>query len=94
MKEEIEDETSILICVRVSEMPPVFGSVKAKCEDCKLPVWVSVSGQKAIAKDKTLKPFCMECAFAKMKDDDDLKASIVPGAIDELKQNLGKVRNN
>jgi len=93
--EKKEDEIDILVCARTTGMPrPVYGSVRADCLECKSPVWVSASGQKAMAGNKNLKPCCMECAHEKMKDDDDVKASIVPGAIDELRRHFLKIEDN
>lgn len=90
-----EDETVILVCAKTARMPrPVYGSVRADCLECKSPVWVSASGQKAMKGNKNLKPCCMECANEKMKDDDDIKASIVPGAIEELKSYFLKIEEN
>ncbi len=93
--EKKDDEIDILICARTAGMPrPVYGSVRADCLECKLPVWVSASGQKAMKGNKNLKPCCIECAHEKMKDDDDIKASIVPGAIDELKRHFMRIEDN
>ncbi|CAN5434198.1 hypothetical protein BH20ACI1_BH20ACI1_30480 [soil metagenome] len=95
MKEENDDEIDILVCAKTEGMPrPVYGSIRADCLECKSPVWVSASGQKAMNGNKNLKPCCIECAGEKMKDEDEIKASIVPGAIDELKRYFMNIENN
>ncbi len=93
--DEKDEETDILICAKTAGMPrPVYGSVRADCLICKSPVWVSASGQKAMKGSKNLKPSCIECTREKMKDEKDIKASIVPGAIAELKRYLLKIEEN
>lgn len=90
-----DDETVILVCAKTAGMTrPVYGSVRTDCFECKSPVWISASGQKAMKDNKNLKPCCMECAGEKMKDDDDIKASIVPGAMEELKSYFLKIEEN
>lgn len=84
-----------MVCAKTAGMPrPVYGSVRADCLECQSPVWVSTSGQKAMKSNKNLKPCCMECADEKMKYDDDIKASIVPGAMEELKSYFLKIEKN
>lgn len=90
----MDNGEGILICVPVEGTPPIYGSIHAVCTGCETPIWVSVSGQKAIGAGNQLKPFCLACAFERMKDETDLKPQIVPGAIDELKRHFGKVQNN
>ncbi len=95
MKEENDDEIDILVCAKTEGMSrPVYGSIRADCLKCESPVWVSASGQKAMSGNKNLKPCCIECAGEKMKGEDEIKASIVPGAIDELKRYFMKVEDN
>ncbi|MEO8072174.1 MAG: hypothetical protein ABI686_02900 [Acidobacteriota bacterium] len=95
MKEENDDEIDILVCAKTEGMSrPVYGSIRADCLKCESPVWVSASGQNAMSGNKNLKPCCIECAGEKMKDEDEIKASIVPGAIDELKRYFMKVEDN
>ena len=93
--DEKDDDIDILICAKTAGMSrPVYGSVRADCLECKSPVWVSASGQKAMKGNKNLKPCCIECANEKMKDSDDIKASIVPGAIEELRRHFLKINEN
>lgn len=91
-----EEDINMLVCARTSGSPrPVYGSIRANCAECQSPVWVSVSGQKAMKKDGNLKPFCIECAKEKVESaDEKVKAEIVPGAIDELKRYFLNVENN
>ena len=91
-----EEDIDMLVCTRTAGTPrPVYGSVRADCAECKSPVWVSQSGQKALKERKNLRPFCIECAQAKMlASDEEIKSEIVPGAIDELKRHFLKVNNN
>jgi len=90
------EEPEMLVCARTAGMPrPVYGSLRAGCIYCKSPVWVSVSGQTAMRGNKNLKPACIECATEKMKNsDEEIKASIVPGAIEELRRYFMKVDEN
>lgn len=90
------EEPDMLVCARTSGMPrPVYGSLRGNCMFCKSPVWVSVSGQKAMRENKNLKPACIECATEKMQNsDEEIKASIVPGAIEELKRYFLKIEEN
>ena len=43
-----------------------------------------------------LKPFCIECTTIKMKEsgNEEIKASVVPGAAEELKRYFGKIEEN
>ncbi len=93
-KKHEEEDDEILVCARTDGMPPIYGSLRGTCFECDGAVWVSVSGQKALKKSSELKVCCMECAFERMKDDDDIKASIVPGAIEELKRHFLKIEEN
>lgn len=90
------EEPDMLVCARTAGMPrPVYGSLRADCMFCSAPVWVSVSGQKAMREKKNLKPACIECAAEKMKDsDEEIKAEIVPGAIEELRRYFLKIDEN
>lgn len=89
-------EPEMLVCARTAGMPrPVYGSLRANCMFCKSPVWVSVSGQTAMRGNKKLKPACIECATERMQNtDEEVKASIVPGAIEELRRYFLKVDEN
>lgn len=91
-----EEEPDMLVCARTTGMPrPVYGSLRGNCLFCQSPVWVSLSGQKAMHGSKNLKPACIECAAARMKNSDEaIKASIVPGAIEELRRYFLKVEEN
>jgi hypothetical protein len=95
MKDE-EEDYDILVCARSDGFGrPVYGSLRGHCTNCKSPVWISLSGQKAMRENANLKAFCIECATKKMKESgEDVKASIVPGAIDELKRYFGKIEEN
>lgn len=92
----MNEDINMLVCARTQSSPrPVYGSIRADCQECKSSVWVSVSGQKAIAENKTLKPYCIECAAVKVKDsEEEVKAEIVPGAIDELRRYFMKIDEN
>lgn len=91
-----DEDIDMLVCARTANSPrPVYGSIRATCLECKSPIWVSLSGQKAMKKAGNLKPYCMECAAVKMEEsDEEIKASIVPGAIEELKKYLLNIENN
>ena len=91
-----EEEPDMLVCAGTAGMPrPVYGSLRANCMFCRAPVWVSVSGQAAMKGKKNLKPACIECAAEKMKNsDEEIKAEIVPGAIEELRRYFLKVNDN
>jgi len=91
-----EEEPDMLVCARTSGMPrPVSGSFRAHCMFCKSPVWVSVSGQTAMRGNLNLKPACIECASDKMKNsDEEIKTSVVPGAIEELRRYFLKIEEN
>lgn len=95
-KHDEDEDIDMLVCARTANSPrPVYGSIRANCMECKSPIWVSLSGQKAMQKSSSLKPYCMECAAVKMEEsDEEIKASIVPGAIEELKKYLMNVENN
>lgn len=90
------EDIDMLVCTRTTDTSrPVYGSVRANCAECASPVWVSQSGQKALKKRHSLRPFCIECAREKVKEtDEEIKAEIVPGAIDELKRYFLKVNEN
>ena len=91
-----EEDIDMLVCVPAGgSHNPVYGSVRADCYECKTPVWVSVSGQKALRERKTLRPFCMNCAHKNIQNAEEKPtAEIVPGAIDELKRHFLKINNN
>ena len=91
-----DEDIDMLVCVPVAgSSRPVYGSVRANCHECKSPVWVSVSGQKALRDRKDLRPFCMNCAAKNMEDsDEEIKAEIVPGAFDELRRHFLKIDEN
>ncbi len=86
----------MLVCARTTGIQrPVYGSVRAACLFCSAAVWVSVSGQKTMRERKNLKPACIECAGEKMKSSDEqVKAEIVPGAIEELRRYFMKIDEN
>ena len=90
------EDIDMLVCTRTENtLRPVYGSIRANCAGCKSPVWVSQSGQKALKKRENLQPYCIECAQQKIKEtDEEIKAEIVPGAIDELKRYFLKVDEN
>ncbi len=88
------EDTQILVCTRVGEIRMLYGSIHATCSECNSPIVVSESGQKAIRDRKNLKAFCMQCAKIKMETDEEIKAEIVPGAIDELRRYFMKIGNN
>ena len=90
------EDIDMLVCTRtVNTLRPVYGSIRANCAECKSPVWVSQSGQKALQERKTLQPFCIECAKIKAGETEEkINAEIVPGAIDELKRHFLKVNEN
>jgi hypothetical protein len=61
------EDIDMLVCTRTTDsIQPVYGSIRANCAECGLPVWVSQSGQKALRERAALKPFCIECAQKKM----------------------------
>ena len=35
-----EDEKQMLVCMRVSQIKPVYGSIRTDCAECKTAVWV------------------------------------------------------
>ena len=89
------DEKQMLVCLRVNRIEPVYGSVRAVCDECKAAIWVSVSGQKALQSGRKLIPFCMECASAQIENsDEEVKGEIVPGAIEEMLRHFSNSRNN
>lgn len=90
-----EENLDMLVCTKTSASRPIYGSVRAACANCDAPVWVSQSGQKALKERETLKIFCVECAQSKVQNtDEEIKAEIVPGAIDEIKRILMKIEEN
>jgi hypothetical protein len=90
------EDIDMLVCTRTANTArPVYGSIRANCTECKSPVWVSQSGQKALRNRESLQPYCIECAQQKIKEtDEEIKAEIVPGAIDELKRYFLKIEEN
>ena len=86
----------MLVCTQVAASPrPVYGSIRANCAECAAPVWVSVSGQKAINENENLTPYCIECAKAKVENSQEkVESKIVPGAIDELRRHFLKIGEN
>lgn len=95
--ENEEEDIDMLVCMRVAGFGrPVYGSVRGECRECKSPVWISVSGQKALRERDDLIPYCLECATVEMEKsgEEEIEASIVPGAIDELKRHFSKIEEN
>lgn len=93
----LEDEDfDMLVCVPVAGgARPVYGSIRADCHQCKTAVWVSVSGQNVLRTRKDLIPYCMECAAKEMDaTDEEIKAEIVPGGIEELRRHFMKIDEN
>ena len=90
------EDVDILVCtLTTTAQQPVYGSLRANCAGCGLPVWVSQSGQKAMKDRKGLTPFCIKCAQLKISESDEKPtAEIVPGAIDELKRYFLKINEN
>ena len=91
-----EAELDMLVCVPAGgSQRPVYGSLRADCHECKTPVWVSVSGQKALRERKNLTLFCMNCAAKHLADaDEKTTAEIVPGAFEELRRHFLKIDEN
>jgi len=92
-KKDEEEDIDILICARPEELPEVLKkSIWAKCHQCGATVWVSISGQKAMKKSDKLKPFCSQCAFAKVQEAGDETEEIqpVPGALEELRKYISQ----
>lgn len=95
-KSSENEDIGMLVCMPVADgTRPVYGSVRADCYECKMPVWVSVSGQNALRERKELRPFCMKCAGKKMENTtEEIKPEIVPGAIEELRRHFLKIDEN
>ncbi|HMS41240.1 MAG TPA: hypothetical protein PKE69_13505 [Pyrinomonadaceae bacterium] len=91
-----DEDIDMLVCVPVAGgARPVYGSIRAACHQCKSAVWVSVSGQNVLQTRKDLRPFCMDCATKEMETtDEEIKAEIVPGGIEELKRHFLKIDEN
>lgn len=92
-----KDEPEILMCMRVGQMKPLFNSVRTDCRKCKMPVWVSESGQKVLRQSSKLQVYCMECAAKEIEADESgekPKFKVVPGALQELRRYFGKVGEN
>ena len=89
-----EDEKQMLVCMRVSQIKPVYGSIRTDCAECKTAVWVQLSAQKALKAGRKLIPYCMECAKKEMEGEEDIKAEIIPGAIEELLRHFTNIGNN
>ena len=92
-----DEEPNILMCVRVTQMKALYGSIRADCTGCQSPVWVSESGQKALRGSAKLLVYCMQCASEKIAaDESDEKPQIkaVPGALQELQRYLSKAGDN
>jgi hypothetical protein len=67
------DETSYLVCLRVSEAPIVVpGSTKHRCADCNAWVWASPASL-AVARQKTMAVLCMACAGKRAETDNDME---------------------
>ena len=95
-KSDENEEIDLLVCVPCGgSSRPVYGSLRAACYECKTPVWVSVSGQKALRERAALRPFCMNCAKLRVENSDEKPtAEIVPGAIDEIRRHLLRISEN
>ena len=90
------EDINMLVCGQVTgSARPVYGSIRANCAECSTPVWVSVSGQKAMSENENLTPYCIECARAKVENTEEkVESKIVTGAIDELRRHFMKVGEN
>ncbi len=95
-KQPEDKDIGMLVCMPVADgARPVYGSVRANCYECKMHVWVSVSGQNALSERKELRSFCMICAGKKMENaTEKIKPEIVPGAIEELRRHFMKIDEN
>lgn len=83
------EDFDILICARTKDSAEVLkGSIWDKCRECRAPVWISRSGQRAMKQNKKLVPFCIECAYNKHKNTADLEIQAAPGSLQELKNYL------
>ena len=89
------EEPQLLMCVKVAQMRALYGSTRADCAKCRTAVWVSVSGQAAIKENPKLQICCMECATKEMQQSgEDMKFSVVPGAIEEMIRHFRKTGQN
>ena len=85
------EEFDVLICARTGETPDVTrGSICDKCCDCQSAVWISLSGQGAMKRNKKLVPLCIQCAYKKHKGCKDLEVQLAPGALQELQRYLAE----
>ena len=90
-----EDEPCAIVCltVQMGDWNPdavVEGSIKKNCSKCGIPVYLSLSGQKHLQNNPTASLLCINCTQKVMKDDDDVKVSVVPGAIEEARDHFNK----
>ena len=83
------DDFDMLVCARTGEGQDVLpGSVWDKCRECGSSVWISLSGQRAMKRNKKLVVCCLQCAYRNHKNTPGLEVQAAPGSLQELKRYL------
>ena len=80
------------VTTRSAQWNPIIvaeGSVQKKCKDCGTGVWLSKSGQSALAGDPEIRLRCTDC-LAKLLKEGNVNVGFVPGALAEALENIQK----
>lgn len=81
-----------IVCMPADRGIPLSGSVTVFCVDCKGRAWLSKSGQRLIERFPLTPAICLPCCLVRREREiaagDEVKLSIVPGALQELLDEL------
>jgi hypothetical protein len=68
------EKTKVLMCSRVGDIRPVYGSLVGRCEKCKVHVWIAPSGVDMMrAGDMMI--YCLACGA---KSVEETKGDVMP----------------
>lgn len=83
----MSNDPAVIMCSRRTE-PAVPGSVVRVCHKCGQDVWLSLSGQKLLARTPKVKIQCMPCAWPVVSAGA-MPVDAVDGAYDEIRTHAG-----
>lgn len=82
----------VLVCRTVEELPqPFVPSVRCKCAECGVGVWVSNSGRAAVGDDAKL--LCVQCGYELATDEETRIVPPTPEQADEIDSILRRMVN-
>lgn len=80
----------ILICARLDPRRMILGAVLDHCRRCRERIAVARAGQRELARNDELEPWCLECAAGVLRDSKVVEIRAADGAIEEAQAHLSQ----